>query len=204
VLPFSTVSHPRLRLVPALLIAVIGSACSDDPAGPEPLDSGASFTVDASAAASWALVDLGSPAQLVPIADPASSATWDLGFQATKVMLNGGTSGPAQMVAHCLCQNAAATNEQVMAMTPESERVDFESVTRALIPAAPSSWSATVFDERRWYRYNLTGDDHQVWPTYEVYLVKRGNEVYKVQLTGYYGADGAPRQISFRYALLTD
>lgn len=202
--PLSCVPRSRLRLAPAVLLAFVASACGDDPTGPETPDAGASFTVDASDAASWALVDLERPAQLVAVTDPVGSSAWDLGFQATKVMLNGGTSGPAQMVAHCLCQNTAATGEQVMAMTPESERADFEAVTRDLIPAAPAAWSASVFDASRWYRYNLTGSDHQVWPTYEVYLVKRGDEVYKVQLTGYYGADGTPRQITFRYALLAD
>lgn len=199
-------SHPhrlRLRLAPAVLLALVVSGCGDDPTSPESPAPGASLTVDASDASSWALVVLDTPAQLVAAADPASSTAWDLGFQATKVMLNGGASGPAQMLAHCLCQNASATDEQIMAMTPESERADFESVTGAQIPASPASWSPTVFDESRWYRYNLAGG-HQVWPTYEVYLVKRGSEVYKVQLTGYYGADGSPRQISFRYALLAD
>lgn len=192
-----------LQLVALGILPLVLSACDGSVTEPELPDPGATFTVDASSADVWALVDLGSPAQLVEAVDPGASFAWDLGFQATKLMLNGGTSGPAGMVAYCLCQNAGATSEEIMAMTPESEAADFDSVTRADIPAASAAWSAGVFDESRWYRYNLAGG-HQIWPTYEVYLVKRGDEVYKLQLTGYYGADGAPRQITFRYALLAD
>lgn len=55
---------------------------------------------------------------------------------------------------------------------------------------------------RRWYRYDLQGN-HQIWPTYNVYLVRRGDEVYKVQIVGYYHPDtGDARHITVRYALL--
>jgi hypothetical protein len=58
-----------------------------------------------------------------------------------------------------------------------------------------------VFDAHPWYRYNLDGG-HQIWPTYDVFLIRRGDAVYKVQLTSYYGATGDSRQITFRYARL--
>jgi hypothetical protein len=201
--PLARVHRPGLQLVSAGLVVLVAAGCESSVTDPEIVDPGASLTVDASSTESWALVDLGSPAQVVQAPDPATSAAWDLGFQTTKVMLNGGASGPAGMVAYCLCQNAGATNEQIMAMTPDSERAEFEGVTRAQIPAAGEAWSATVFDGSKWYRYNLDGN-HQIWPTYDVYLVKRGSEVYKVQITGYYGADGKARQITFRYARLAD
>ena len=59
-----------------------------------------------------------------------------------------------------------------------------------------------VFAEHPWYRYNLEGN-HQIWPTYQVYLIRKGADVYKVQLTGYYERNtGDARHISFRYAKL--
>lgn len=61
---------------------------------------------------------------------------------------------------------------------------------------------AGVFVSQPWYKYNVTGTDNQIWPTYNVYLVKRGTEVYKVQLTSYYGVTGAARQVTIRYARL--
>lgn len=192
----------RATLLLALGLAFGASACENSPTEPTP-DPGATFTVDATSTTSWVLVDLGSSAQLVPASDPAASSAWDLGFQTTKVMVNGGANGPGGMVVHCICQNAGATPEQVMAMTPDSELPEFEAITRNQIPAAGADWSAAVFTEKPWYRYNLTGSDHQIWPTYETYLVKRGDEVFKVQLTGYYNAAGDARHITFRYAKLT-
>ena len=198
----SSLASSRLRVLLAGF-ALLAAACDGGPTDPPAADPGATLTVDASSATAWALVDLASPAQQVQAADPAASPAWDLAFQVTKVAVNGGAAGPGGVTAHCLCQNAAASNDQVRAMTPESELQDFQAVTRDQVPASPEAWSAAVFDEQRWYRYNLTGSDHQVWPTFDVYLVRRGNEVYKVQVTGYYGADGKARQITFRYARLT-
>ncbi|MBB4635564.1 HmuY family protein [Longimicrobium terrae] len=181
---------------------VLMGACSDNGPTEPAVDPGASMTVDASHATNWALVDLGTPAAVVTAADPATSTAWDLAFKATGLMLNGGTAGPGGMTGYCICQNAGATNDQIRAMTPAGEAADFDAVTAAQIPAAASAWSATVFDTSKWYKYNLTGADHQVWPTHDVYLIRRGNEVYKLQVTGYYGPAGETRRISFRYAKL--
>lgn len=193
----------RLPLAP-LALALVAAACDGSSTEPERLDPGATLTVDASSTSAWAVVDLGSPAQARLAADLAGSSAWDLAFQATKVMVNGGANGSGGVVAYCLCQNESVTNEQIRSLTPESELPDFEAVTRSQIPGAGAAWSAEVFDQKRWYRYNVTGSDHQVWPTFDVYLVKRGTEVYKVQITGYYGATGTPRQITFRYAKLSE
>lgn len=182
------------------LAAIAGCSDAGDPSGPE----GPSFstmTVDASAG--WAYVDFtGASAAPVAIGSAAEAANWDLGFNATSVALNGGTAGPGGMLAYCICQNANATNEQVMAFTADAHRAAFEAVTAAQIPANSPAWTADVFTTAKWYRYNLTGSDHQVWPTFEVYLIQRGAEVYKIQLTSYYGPGGEPRRISFRYAKL--
>ena len=52
-----------------------------------------------------------------------------------------------------------------------------------------------------WFRYNLQ-NDHQVYPTFDVYLIRKGDDVYKVQLTGYYGAAGEARHIGIRWSQL--
>ena len=60
---------------------------------------------------------------------------------------------------------------------------------------------AGVFGAKPWYRYNLDGVSHQLSPTFNVYLIRIGAEVYKVQLTSYYNpSNGDARHISFRYA----
>jgi len=314
----------------------------------------AELTVDAST--SYAYVKLGPTAQIVSVTDPAGSSAWDLAFQATGVMVNGGAAGPGGVSVHCLCQNAAASTAQLQGFTPANQLALFEGVTTAQVPAASSfagdelapaiagwfagsgasatasagrSWLlrrggatvtlgkfrvtalanasaanagqvtfeyalqsavgesfgtpvsrtvdvrggpvyfdltagatttsagtwdlrlagfeiransgvsgtgnvsalvdngtpfgditaayagsapanvfkrdayAGVFLAQPWYRYNITGTDNQIWPTYNVYLVRRGNEIYKVQLTSYYSVTGTARQVTIRYARLS-
>jgi hypothetical protein len=199
----SSVVPAAVRTISALGIAILLAACSDSTTEPEAPEPVRTLTVDAST--DWGYADLqGDTARLVTVADPTTSAEWDLGFKTTAVALNGGEAGPGGVVAYCLCQNAAATDADLQTMTAATELGDFEAVTSAQIPTDAGAWSADVFGEKAWYRYNLTGEDHQIWPTYNVYLVKRGSEVYKIQLIGYYGPAGETRQISFRYVQLTD
>jgi hypothetical protein len=335
-------------------VALLAGACNNDSTSPNPTPVTATFTVDASAA--FAFEALGVPAQAVTVADPTTSSAWDIAIFATTVMLNGGAAGPGGVEGTCLCQNAAATNAEVQAMTADNQLAVFEGVTAAEIPAAASftgdqlapaiagwasaagvgatptpsrSWiiregsptvvlakfavtniqNATaanagsitfqyavqpsagaafgapvsktvdvsggpvffdittgavttaanwdlefegwnirvnggvsgtgtvkavldattpfasidapyaasapaqaysvdafsgVFKANPWYRYNITGSDNQIWPTFNVYLVRRGTAVYKVQLVSYYGANAAPRQVTVRYAKLTN
>jgi hypothetical protein len=341
----------------ALLLAAL-SACSDsDPIGPGTDPSVPTLTVNA--ASGWTYVKLGTTASVVTVSDPTSSAGWDLAFNATSVMLNGGAAGPGGVEGYCLCQNASATDAQVKAMKAETQLSAFEGAgttqlptdskawaTDALTPAITDWWTynpAThavgptpnrswvlrtasgtsfaklriaavgvagrgfgvitleyavqpsktakmgevrtldadvssgapvyvsltkgavstsadwdlmlqqttvgggpsvtirlnsgisgsgkagavlsdrpfeqftdasevpdavfksdafggVFDAHPWYRYNITGTDHQIWPTFDVYFVRRGAEVYKLQLTGYYDRTGKDRNVTFRYA----
>lgn len=156
------------------------------------------ITVDASTA--WAYMDLAT-GQSVGQTDAQTSTTWDIGFNATNVVLNGGASGPAGVSAYCICQNTTATNDEILAMTPESEADDFANVTSADIPSAATVWSSDAFAASKWYKYDLLGD-HRISPTFDVYLIRRGSAVYKLQVIGYYGPAGETRHISFRYVAL--
>jgi hypothetical protein len=130
-------------------------ACSDiEPAGAEAADIEAQ-TVNA--ADGWAFVAFqGENAAAVSVNDRAASELWDLGFFATSVMLNGGAAGPAGVVGHCLCQNASATDGEVVAMTAESELAVFESVTDAQIPTAEGAWQSDALAAAidGWYSYD--------------------------------------------------
>ncbi|MBV6521742.1 MAG: hypothetical protein MNPFHGCM_01886 [Gemmatimonadaceae bacterium] len=123
-------------------------------------------------------------------AGTVSSATaWDLAFTGYTIRTNGGVSGAGGVMA--VPDNA----------TP------FAAIDAAYAATAPSqAYRADefggVFTTNRWYRYNLTGTDNQIWPTYDVYLLRKGSAVYKVQLTGYYGSNGAGRQVTLRYRRL--
>jgi hypothetical protein len=323
------------------------AACSSDEIQQPPTPVEGELTVDASTTWAFATLDEG---EAVTIADPTSEPGWDMGFNTTRVMLNGGAAGPGGVVGTCLCQNAAASDAEIVAFTPESELADFDAVTEADIPAAsefqedalvpaihgwyagegtaavaapenvwlvrlqagtsfakvhvtslaspdaehagqvtleyavqsaadqpfeatqtvtldastPSrldlntgsttpadaEWDLAVdgytirlnggvsgtgaaaaaatteefsaittaatdprayfqdnfggvFTSHPWYRYNLTGENI-IHPTFDVYLIKRGDDVYKVQLINYYASTGEPRHITFRYAKLTE
>lgn len=337
----------RAALPPAALLAVL--ACSSDEINVPPDPTEGTLTVDASAG--WAFASL-EDESVLSVADPTISSGWDVGFNATDVMLNGGAAGPGGVLGYCICQNAGAGDDEVIAMTAAGELADFDAVGEADIPdeatfesevlqtaiagwysgegagaaAAPErawlvrlqdgtsyaklrvtslagptdahagdvtiefalqptaespfeptqtvtldgsspvaldlntgstapapaegEWDlgldgftlrlnsgvsgsgaagatpspepfeavttaavdsrayqadafAGVFGTHPWYRYNLTGENI-IHPTFDVYLVKRGTGVYKVQLIDYYSAAGAPRNISFRYARLTE
>src|SRR5690606_24287180 len=162
-----------------LVLSLVVAGCSESATEPQ-IEQVETVTVDA--ADEWAFVGLGGVPVQRSVQSPDTSHDWDLAFQATSVRLNGGAGGPAGVGSYCICQNAASSDEQIMAMTPESELADFEAVTAADIPTDPEVWktgwegTGGVFDSQRWYRYNLDGQ-HHVFPTFDVYLIKRGNVV---------------------------
>jgi hypothetical protein len=358
-MPPRPTSHLTATLLTLASSALLTTACSNDsdPVQPPTQALYDSITIDASHG--WAALRLGQPASVATPADLGTSADWDIAFNATTVMLNGGEAGPGGVAGFCICQNAQASNDALMHMTPASELDDFTGVTSAQIPTSAQAWrqdslalvitgwwnydqathtvsadpskvwvlhaasdtpyvklhitalaNATrtsagtvrleyaiqpaigqpmqapverdvtvpetgtvyfhfatgtassdsaehpwdiaitgyiirlnggvsgpgrasavpagqsfesltsvddipetayrtdsfggVFAESKWYRYNLTGSDHQIWPTYDVYLVRRGSTVYKIQLVGYYSPAGEPRHITIRYAKLAD
>ena len=110
---------------------------------------------------------------------------WDLWFEGWSIRLNGGASGSAMAGAYL-------TGESFEAVTDASE---------APAVAFAGDAFAGIFGQHAWFRYNLQ-NDHQVYPTYDVFLISTGDGVYKVQLTGYYSTTGESRHISFRYELL--
>lgn len=185
---FVSTIAPR-RLLAVLAVPALLAACSTSDVTAPPARVAGTFTVDGST--SWAYVSLADSAIVNPTATAADSLAWDIGFSATNVALN----TKAGVTAACLCQNSGATNEQVLAMTAASEKADFDAVTT--VPAGVT-FTADAFTANKYYRYNILGD-HRISPTFDVYLVKRGADVYALQVTGYYDATNKSRQVSFRY-----
>lgn len=184
-------------LVVVSLVAAFGACANTEITGPIPSVSG---TTTLDAAQAWRYFSLEKSSPVILDGPATASSDWDLGFFATSVVTNGGDAGPAGVIAHCVCQNAAATSAQILAMTPESEAAEYEAITLSDVPPA-ASFGTTTFADKRWYRYNLAGDN-RISPTFDVYLVKRGDAYYKLQLTGYYSVTNAPRHITFRYERL--
>ena len=118
-----------------------------------------------------------------------ATGTWDLRFSGFEIRTNGGVSGTGTIMA-------------VPDNTTPFAAIDAAYAARAPAVAYKRDAYSGVFTSKPWYKYNITGTDNQIWPTFNVYLVRRGNAVYKVQLTSYYGTDGAARQITIRSARL--
>lgn len=129
----------RTPLSPVALLAALalGACATDQVAGNADLVTEGTFTVDAST--SWRYVNLSDSALVVPSPSASESGAWDIAFNATNVTLNGGEAGPGGITAACICQNAAATGDEVLLMTAESERADFDAVTT--VPAGLTWYS---------------------------------------------------------------
>jgi hypothetical protein len=124
-MPFRT---PRVRCVStALILAAATLGCtSDDVTAPPPGEEG-SMTVDASVG--WVFVSLSDSAVVQPTPSPSASSGWDVAFNATAVMLNGGAAGPGGVTGACICQNAGATPAEVLAMTPDTEADAYDTLS---------------------------------------------------------------------------
>ncbi len=331
-----------------LLPAFLGACTADEIAAPAEEPAAGAVTIDASAG--WAFFDF-DRGTTVAVAQPTASSDWDIAFNATSVMLNGGAAGPGGVTGYCICQNAGASTAEILAMTPQAEASDFAAVTAGSIPAAGAfvadrlvpaiaGWSSAggaaatavdrtfllrrrtdagfakvrvtgiqnptaatpgrvtleyalqpaataplaatrtvtvdvpatggvnidldagavaaagapwdlrfegytmrvnggvsgtggagaanttgafaaittasiearayatdrfsgIFSAHPWHKYNLQGD-HRISPTFDVFLIRRGSDVYKVQMTDYYGPAGEVRRISVRYEQLAN
>lgn len=120
-----------------------------------------------------------------------TTANWDIQLSGWTIRVNSGVSGSGSFRA------------VLDTSTP------YESITNTYASFVPAQAYSTdshtgVFATQPWYRYNLTGTDHQIWPTFNVYLVRRSGALFKVQVISYYGAGGAPRQITLRYQRLAN
>jgi hypothetical protein len=110
-----------------------------------------------------------------------SASDWDLRLDGFTIRVNGGVSGPGKGAAALATTTFAATTSA--STQPEAYKTDTY---------------AGVFGTSKYYRYNIAGDN-KISPTFDVYLLKRGSTVYKVQILNYYSSTGLPRYITFRY-----
>ncbi|MBI2795265.1 MAG: HmuY family protein [Gemmatimonadetes bacterium] len=114
-------------------------------------------------------------------------ASWDIAFDGWAIRTNGGVSGSG---------GVKAVPDAVTAFAS----IDATYAASAPAVAYRGDTFSGVFAAHPWYRYNITGSDNQIWPMFNVYLVKTPAGVFKIQLTSYYSAAGAPRNITVRYA----
>ena len=140
----------------------------DEPIGPEAL----TFTIDATNREGWAYFSFAS-GDVVEVEDAANSEAWDLGFQITRVKLNGGISGPGMGSVVMLTET---TFEAVTVAPVDGYLADTED-TLAIVPQS----------EKGWYIY--TGPPaHWILPLENrVFVVKAADGTFaKLRFVGYY------------------
>ena len=140
----------------------------DEPIGPKAL----TFTIDATNEEAWAYFSFAS-GDIVEVEDAANSEAWDLGFQRTKVILNGGISGPGMGSVVMLTET---TFEAVIVAPADGYLADTED-TLAIVPQS----------EKGWYIY--TGPPaHWILPLEDrVFVVKAADGTFaKLRFVGYY------------------
>ena len=143
-------------------------ATVEEPVGLETL----TFTINATDDKAWAYFSFAT-GDAVEVEDAENSDAWDIGFQRTKVKLNGGISGPGMGGAVMLTET---TFEAVTAAPADGYREDTEE-TLAIVPQS----------EKGWYIY--TGPPtHWILPLEDrVFVIKAADGTFaKVQFVGYY------------------
>lgn len=93
------------------------------------------FTIDATSKEEWAYFSF-ETGNVVEVADAINSETWDIGFQRTKVKLNGGISGPGKGSVVMLTDT---TFEDVTVAPEDSYLADSEE-TLAIVPQSEKGW----------------------------------------------------------------
>ena len=152
--------------------AVTPPSVNQSPADVAPQLDVVNFTIDATSKEAWAYFSL-AKGDIVAVADPLNSMDWDLGFQRTKVITNGGVSGPGKGAAVML------------------KDVEFEGVKEA--PAdgyaidSDANLAIVAESEEGWYIY--TGPpNHWILPLEQrVFVVQGADGTFaKVRFIGYY------------------
>jgi hypothetical protein len=88
-------------------------------------------------------------------------------------------------------------SESFDAATRADDALGYGAFLAGVSGAVP--FTTALDDPKGPFLYNLAGDN-RLSPTYNIYLVKVGTAIYKVQLIGYYGATGSSGFPTIRYA----
>jgi heme-binding HmuY-like protein len=195
-----------VRVTFALSISSLIAGCSDDlkvetatepePAPPvvtQPADDGTFTTqVDAADGASWVYFSFESGSQVTP-PDPASSDTWDLGFQRFHIISNGGASGTGGAAV------AILTDQEFDAVTtaPGDGYVEDQPDTDDDDTLANSAFEMGD----GWYDYDPA--TNRLSPRANVYVVQTASGAhYKVEILDYYDPAGTSGHPTFAWAEL--
>ncbi len=115
-------------------------------------------------------------------AEVSSDDAWDLkiaydaGARSYRMLVNGGVSGTGK-------GGALALEDNPDSVTNGADR---EQAAHYF-----NDQSGGVFVDFPWNAYNITGEDHKLWPNYRVYFIQSEEAVYKLQVLSYYHPETA-------------
>ena len=136
-------------------------------------------------------VDLASGAKSIDLdagTVTTSTTDWDLRLEGFNMLVNSGITGPGK-------GGAAVATDTYAAVTTAKTQDQAYQIDRY----------TGIFGTNRYYRYNIDANNpNRISPTFDVYLIKRGDAVYKLQIVSYYNATNQPRHITFRYEQIAD
>jgi len=129
-------------------------------------------------------IDFSSGAVVAP-----SGCNWDVSFSPSfTVAFNGACDAGSFPL------DAAEDFTAITAADGAPEYGAFLSVISGAIPSTVDDASGTLW-------YNIEGNN-RLWPTFNVFLVRIGTSIYKVQLIDYYDATGASGHPRVRFEQL--
>ena len=172
---FKTLATWRLIVWAALYTSVFFyfSCGGDEEIGVAPAVQEASmFTVDATSREAWTYFSF-AKSGVVEVADPGNSMNWDLGFQRTKVKLNGGISG-------------AGKGRAIMLTDMDFSEVN-EAPAGGYAADSDANLAIVAQSEQGWYIY--TGPpNHWILPLENrVFVVQAADGTYaKLRFVGFY------------------
>lgn len=147
--------HPRRALRAfALALLLPAIACESDSSGPGTPEGPGVVEIDASSNSAFTYFRL-SDGAIVSVANPTSSNDWDIAFRRFAVKLNGGVAGPKGVLGYNLENNNDATDEEVLAFTPENQLTAFEAVDAGDVPDEASFEAEGLGpDFSTWFRFD--------------------------------------------------
>ena len=151
------------------------------------------FTIDATDREGWAYFSFAT-GDVVEVEDAENSDAWDLGFQTTKVKLNGGVSGPGMGSVVMLTET---TFDAVTEAPADGYKADTEE-TFGIVTGSGNGW------------YTYTGPPtHWILPLEgRVFVIKAADGTFaKVQFVGYYKDNENKKDsgfVAFEYAYQPD
>ena len=209
--PTGLVANPgrawKVRLAGDRGHALIRVERIDNAASPSPTDGMAGIKVGYRLQATGGA--LGALDSVVVALDPGSSATINL---STEAVVPGAAATDCswdlrvtrayelQVNTNATCSTGTfplSVNEDFATLTTAADAPEYGPFISLISGPIPNSFS----DPRGPFLYGVDpANPTRLYPTFNTYLVKVGDAVYKLQLTGYYSATGASGNPTIRYA----